>query len=466
MVVVSTRKERDSLGEKELPDDVYYGIQTQRAIENFPVSGIRVRSELIQAYVLVKKAAALANMKLGELDKEIGSAIVQAADEIMAGELADQFPLDVHQAGAGTSTNMNVNEVLANRALEILGKKRGDYQCLSPNDHVNKAQSTNDTYPTASQLAILFASKKLVQALIDLADAFYAKGDEFHDILKSGRTHLMDALPVTLGDEFRAYGTMIDRAAERIEQRREELRELPIGGTATGTGANSHPKYRETVLEELGELCEMRFLPARDAFESTQSRSLMVTFSGSMRELAIELIKIANDLRLLGSGPTTGLAEIQLPAVQPGSSIMPGKVNPVMAECLDMICFQVIGNDSAIALAAQAGQLELNVMSPLITYNALESVIMLSNFLPVFQKRCIEGITADEERCRSYIEMNPSLATFLVPKIGYLRAAQIAEEAQERKMPAVKVALEKGVITQKEADELFSMRHIIPTRRL
>ncbi|MFQ6039539.1 MAG: aspartate ammonia-lyase [Candidatus Poribacteria bacterium] len=450
------RIEKDSLGEMELPDEVYYGIQTARAIKNFPVSGIRERPEFVQAYLLVKKAAALANMELGVLDKKKGVAIIKAADEALAGKFDDQFPVDVFQAGAGTSFNMNVNEVLANRALEILGRQKGDYNFLSPNDHVNKAQSTNDTFPTASHIAIVAAADGLLTVLRNLARAFNQKGDEFISIPKSGRTHLMDALPVTLGDEFRAYGTAINRAAERIKQRRDDLLELPIGGTATGTGANAHPKYRKTVIAKLTGLCSLPFVQARDSFEALQSRSQLAAFSSALKELALELIRIANDLRLLGSGPTTGLAEIELPAVQPGSSIMPGKVNPVMAECLNMVAFQVIGNDTAVSFAAQAGQMELNVMTPAMTYNILQSTAILTNYIPVFRKRCIEGIRANENRCRSYLNMNPSLATLLSPKIGYLKAAELAKESMEKKIPVAELAVAKGIITDREAKDLFA----------
>jgi aspartate ammonia-lyase len=459
------RIEKDFLGSRKLPDETYYGIQTLRAVENFPVSGVRQGPEIIVSYACIKKAAAIANMKLGTLDEVRGKAIVRATGEIIDGKLADQFPIDIFQAGAGTSTNMNVNEVIANRALEILGRRRGDYAYLSPNDHVNLGQSTNDTFPSASHIAIASASKRLIKATYDLADTLDSKGKEFKNILKSGRTHLMDALPISLGDEFRAYGAAIERAAERIELRQGELRELPIGGTAVGTGANAHPKFRETVLQELSKLCRMSFIPPRDAFEAMQSRALMVAFSSSLKELSVELTRMANDLRLLNSGPTTGFSEIVLPAVQPGSSIMPGKVNPVMAECLNMIAFRVIANDSAVTMAAQAGQLELNVMTPIMTHSILESVNILSNFLPVFQKKCVEGIVVSRECCKDYLERNSSMATFLVPKIGYVKAAEVAKEAMRRRRPVVDIALERKLITKKEAKDLFDTEHLMPNRR-
>ena len=449
------RKERDSLGELELPDDVYYGIQTARAIRNFPVSGIRERPELIRAYVLLKKAVALSNMELGILDGERGKAIIKAADVVLTGDYDDQFRIDVFQAGAGTSFNMNVNEVLANLALEVLGRPKGDYEYISPNDHVNMAQSSNDTFPTASHIAVVTAADKLTGILDSLSAAFEAKAMEFMAIPKSGRTHLMDAMPLTLGNEFRAYAVAVDRATGRIRERRNDLLELPIGGTATGTGANTTNGYRDAVLEKLGQLTSLEFVHARDSFEALQSRSQLVAFSSALKELALELIRIANDLRLLNSGPTTGFGEIVLPSVQPGSSIMPGKVNPVMAECLNMVAFQVIGNDTAVALAAQAGQFELNVMTPVITYNILHSIEILGNDLPVFTGLCVTGIRADEARCRSYLDLNPSLATVLSPKIGYLKAAEIAKEATGRKISVRDLAVEKGLITADEAKDLF-----------
>jgi aspartate ammonia-lyase len=449
------RKERDFLGELEIPDEALYGIQTQRAVSNFPVSGIMERKELINAYVLVKTAAALVNMKLGVLNKKKGDAIVAAADEVLSGKHYDHFVVDVFQAGAGTSFNMNVNEVLANRALEILGKKRGEYEYLSPNDHVNRAQSTNDTFPSASHIAVVMVSGDLVNAIEELVVAFEKKGKEFSRIPKSGRTHLMDATPLTLGHEFKAYAASLKRAEKRIKQRRDDLLEIPLGSTAVGTGVNAHPDYRKEVIKELSELTSFAFKPAKDSFEGLQSRAQLAAFSGSLRELALELIRIANDLRLLGSGPTTGLSEISLPAVQPGSSIMPGKVNPVMAECLNMVAFQVIGNDTAVGLATQAGQMDLNVFTPVMIHNILESMAILTNYLPEFRSRCVEGITANEEVNRNYLEKNPSLATLLSPKIGHLAAAEIAKEALERGISVKEMALEKGVITEEEAKIIF-----------
>jgi aspartate ammonia-lyase len=455
------RIERDSLGEKEIPEDAYYGIQTVRAKENFPVSGYNERPEFIRAYALVKKAAAKANMELMVLDRPRGRAIVQAAEDILSGRFDDQFLVDFFQAGAGTSFHMNVNEVLANRALEILGKPRGMYDYLSPYDHVNAGQSTNDTFPTASHIAIIGMADDLLNILNDLAACFDKKGQDFAGMPKSGRTHLMDALPLSLGDEFRAYGVALTRAAGRVRQRRDDLLELAIGGTATGTGANSHPAFRNHVIHHLQRLTGLPVRAADDSFESLQSRSQMAAFSGALRELALELIRIANDLRLLSSGPTTGIAEITLPSVQPGSSIMAGKVNPVMAECLDMIAFQVVGNDTAVSLAAQAGQIDLNVMTPVMTSNILQSLALLNNFLPVFNSRCVAGITADGERLREYLLHNPMLATLLAPKIGYIKAAEIARESGQTKIPVPKLAVQKGILSEEEARRIFGFEFTV-----
>jgi aspartate ammonia-lyase len=449
------RKEKDSLGEMELPDEAIYGVQTKRAMDNFRASGIPARIGMVQAYVTVKKAAAMANMETGDLDEEIGIAIVTACDEVLEGRHRDQFPVDVFQAGAGTSFNMNVNEVLCNLALEITGRSKGDYGAISPNDHVNMSQSTNDTYPTASHIAILDKADELQRELEALASSLENKGIELMDVAKSGRTHLMDALPIRMGNEFRAYASAVRRAEGRIEQRMDDLLELSIGGSAVGTGANTGNGYRNLVIENLSVLCHRVFISARDPFEALQSRSQMLAFSSSLRELALELIRIANDLRLLNSGPTTGLAELTLPAVQPGSSMMPGKVNPVMAECLDMVCFQVVGNDATTVMAAQAGQLELNVMTPVMTYNILESLNLLVHFLPDFRTKCVEGITANRERCAASIAMNPILATLLSERVGYLRAAELVKESMETGISIPELAVKRKMLSRKEAKELF-----------
>jgi len=458
---MQTRKEIDPLGEREIPKDAYYGIQTLRATENFPVSGIKAPLPFITAYVLVKKAAAIANAQVGYLQPKIAEAIIQACDEVLSGKLLDQFVVDVFQAGAGTSFNMNVNEVLANRALEILGKQKGDYKTISPNDHVNMGQSTNDTFPTALHVSVLMALQPLLSALDALAEAFEELAKKNAHVLKSGRTHLQDAVPVTIGQEFGAYGSAVANACVELRKRQENLYSLALGGTATGTGANTHPKYKKLAIAELARLTGFPLKPAGNNFEALQSHRAMQSVSSGLKELALELIRIANDLRLLASGPTTGLNEITLPPVQPGSSIMPGKVNPVMAECLDMVAFQVVGNDAAVSLAVQAGQLDLNVMTPVIMYNMLFSIKILSNYLPVFTEKCVRGITVDEKRCEQYLEKNPSLATLLAPKIGYLEAAKIAKQAQAENRTVKEVAIEKGLLTLEELEKIFSRKNLL-----
>jgi aspartate ammonia-lyase len=458
---MTTRIEVDPLGEKAIPKEAYYGIQTARAVENFPVSGVKAPIQIIKAYVLIKKAAAAANMQVGWLDKKIGAAIVQACDEVLEGKLVDQFVVDVFQAGAGTSFNMNTNEVLANRALEILGKQKGDYKSVSPNDHVNMGQSTNDTYPTALHVSVLMALQPLFVALDGLSEAFGVLAKKNAHVLKSGRTHLQDAVPVTVGQEFSAYASVIANAAAELRRRQENLYSVALGGTATGTGANTHPEYKKRAVAELAKLTGFPLKPAGNNFEALQSHRAAQAVSSGLKELALELIRIANDLRLLASGPTTGLNEITLPPVQPGSSIMPGKVNPVMAECLDMVAYQVVGNDAAVGLAVQAGQMELNVMTPAIAYNMLFSIQILSNYLPVFTERCVKGITVDEKRCEQYLEKNPSLVTLLAPKIGYLEAAKIAKQAQAENRTVKEVALEKGVLSKAELERIFSRKNLL-----
>jgi len=449
------RTERDSLGEKRIPADAYYGIQTFRATENFPVSGKRMHPHFNRAYILVKKASAAAHMALGSLDKKRGRAIVRACDEALAGKFDGQWVVDVYQAGAGTSFNMNMNEVLANRALEILGKKRGDYAYLSPNDHVNRSQSTNDTFPTAIHVSILLMRKELLPALSGLASALGARGRAFSKIIKSARTHLQDAVPITLGQEFRAYQKAVEQAASQISDRSRLLEEVALGGTAAGTGLNTPPRYRETVVRNLGRMSGLPLKKASDPRKAMQSFLPVAAVSGALKDLALELIRIANDLRLLSSGPRTGLAEIVLPPVQPGSSIMPGKVNPVMAECLNMVGFQVMGNDLTVAMAVQGGQLDLNVMMPVMAYNVLDSMNILKNYLPVFADRCIRGISAGRDRCRHYFEQSVALATILNPRIGYLKAAEVAKESEERDMSIVDLVLEKGILSKEELDRIL-----------
>ncbi len=459
-----TRTEKDSIGEKEIPKEAYYGVQTQRALENFPVSGLTESLELIYSYVKLKKACAKANIECGKLEEEKGKYIINACNQILTGDYEDHFVVDIYQAGAGTSFNMNVNEVIANVALELMGESKGEYDKIHPNDHVNMSQSTNDTFPTASHIAIIESSGKLLADLESIANAFSSKGEEFIDIGKSGRTHLMDATPISLGDEFLAYASAIERAKERLKDSQQNLLELPIGGTATGRGANTPEGFRKSVIKELSDLLDRDFKPAKNSFELIHSRSQMADYSSCLKDLATEFIRIANDLRLLGSGPKTGIAEIELPEVQPGSSIMPGKVNPVMAECLNMICFQIVGRDSAVTLANQAGQMEMNVMVPLIAYNIIDSIEILHNYIPVFEKRCVRGIKANEEICKRNLEMTPALATLLSTEIGYLKASELAKEAMEKDMPIEELAREKEVLPEESLDKIFDPEEIIKNK--
>jgi len=462
---MKTRTERDSLGERRVPEEAYFGIQTLRATENFPVSGIMARPEFISAYAMVKKAAALANQDVRWLEPKIAEAIVAACDEILAGKLRDQFVVDDFQAGAGTSFNMNFNEVIANRALELMGRRKGEYSVVHPNDHVNMAQSTNDTYPTAMRLCILITAQPLLDNLNRLSKSFSKKGMEFERILKSGRTHLMDALPVTLGQEFKAYSVAIRKARDMFKESLKLLEEVPLGATAVGTGANTHPDYHKRVVRHLREITALNLKEAEDPREVLQSRLDFASVSSSLKSLALELIRISNDLRLMNSGPTTGWAEISLPATQPGSSIMPGKVNPVMAECMDMICFQIVGNDVSVSMAVQAGQMELNVMNPVIVHNILESMVLLNNYVPVFIEKCISGIEADEAKCRSYLEKNPSIATFLAPHIGYMKAAEVAKEALARDMSVRDLVIEKKILTREEVERIFDWEFLIGRKK-
>ena len=458
---METRREIDPLGEKAVPKHAYYGIQTLRALENFPVSGIKAPALFTKAYVLVKKAAALANLQVSWLNEETAKAIIQACDEVLEGKFLDQFMVDVFQAGAGTSFNMNVNEVLANRSLEILGKTKGDYKSVNPNDHVNMGQSTNDTFPTALHLSLLMALQPLINEIDNLAEAFEELSRKHHNTVKSGRTHLQDALPITIGDEFGAYASALRNACKQVKERQTLLCEVAIGGTATGTGANAHPQYKKIAIAEIAKMTGFPIIPARNTFEALQSARSAQAVSSALKELALELIRVANDLRLLSSGPTTGLSEIELPPVQPGSSIMPGKVNPVMAECLNMVAFQVVGNDLTVSLAVQAGQLELNVMTPVIMHNIHSSIQILTNYLPVFRKKCVEGIKVNKKRCEQYIDKNPSLATLLAPRIGYLEASKIAKQALEEGRSVKEIALEKKLLKAKEIEEIFSQKRAL-----
>ncbi len=456
--MTETRTERDSLGELQVPADAYYGIQTLRAVRNFPISGLNARPCYIDATVHIKRAAAIVNSGLGLLDRSKADAIVRACDEIIHGSLREWFVVDVYQAGAGTSHNMNANEVIANRAVEILGGKKGDYFLVNPNDHVNMAQSTNDVCPTAIRIATVVLAEKLLASLTSLERAFVEKAAEFDGTIKAGRTHLQDAVPVRLGQEFGAYANNIGKHRHWIDRAAAANRELGIGGTAAGTGLNADPAYRPRMVQELAKALSTDFYAADDYFEAMQSLRPVVAMSGAIRNLAQDLIRIANDLRLLSSGPKTGLSEISLPAVQPGSSIMPGKVNPVMAEMLDMVCFQVIGCDTTVLLAAQAGQLELNVMMPVAAFNLLHSLEILTNAIDVFVRLCVIGITADKERCKAYAEGSMSIVTALNPHVGYAKAAEVAKEYLVSGKSIRQIILEKGLLAAEQLDRIFDLR--------
>jgi aspartate ammonia-lyase len=455
------RIERDSMGERQIPETAYYGIQTLRAMENFPISGIKPLPTYVDACVLIKKATAIANGQLGCIPEDISRVIVQAADEVLKGNFRDQFVVDVYQAGAGTSHHMNVNEVLANRALEILGDEKGNYKRVSPNDHVNYGQSTNDVIPTAIRIGALLALEHtLYPALSDAVAALDNKADEFQDIVKSGRTHLQDAVPVRLGESFRAWAQILADHINRIERASEDLMALGLGGSAAGTGLNTHPQYCSQVAQILSELIGQPLKPASHLMAAMQSMAPFVNVSGSLRNLAQDCVKISHDLRLMDSGPKTGFKEIQLPPVQPGSSIMPGKYNPVMAEMTSMVCFQVMGYDNAIALAAQAGQLELNVMMPLIAYNLIHSIEILGNTVSALTKRCIEGITANRDRCLAYAEGSLALVTALNPHIGYLNAAAVAKESLETGKSLRQIVLERELMNPDDLAQVLDLEQM------
>ena len=456
---VNYRIEKDSMGERQIPNDAYYGIQTLRAIENFPISGIKPLATYIDACVLIKKATAIANGELGCITQEIANAIVQAADEVLNGAYRDQFVVDIYQAGAGTSHHMNVNEVLSNRALEILGDEKGNYQRVSPNDHVNYGQSTNDVIPTAIRIGSLLALEhSLYPALTDAIATLEQKGEEFQDIVKSGRTHLQDAVPVRLGEEFRAWAQILCEHQIRLERAAEDLYSLGLGGSAAGTGLNTHPQYRDRVAAILANLIGKPLKSAPHLMAAMQSMAPFVNVSGALRNLAQDCIKISHDLRLMDSGPKTGLKEIQLPPVQPGSSIMPGKYNPVMAEMTSMVCFQVMGYDTAIAFAAQAGQLELNVMMPLIAYNLIHSIEILGNTIDALSKNCLAGIIAKRDRCLAYAEGSLSLVTALNTHIGYLNAAAVAKESLLTGKSLRQIVLEKGLMTEEALAQVLDLK--------
>ncbi len=453
--MTATRKEKDSLGYFEVPVSAYYGVQTARAVENYPISGLRAHPLLIRAIAMVKLAAAEANREVGTVNARRADAIIQAAQEVIDGRWNDEFVIDVFQAGAGVSFHMNANEVIANRANEILGGELGEYAEVHPNDHVNYGQSTNDVFPTAMRVATLLALETLYPELDALAAAFAQKGTEFDGVMKAGRTHMQDAVPIRLGQEFAAYGVAIRKASEALRQAADSLRELGLGGTAVGTGLNTHPDYRVKAVANLARISGQALFPAEDLRWAMQSNACMAQVSGALRGLALEVIRISNDLRLLSSGPNTGFNEIHLPSLQPGSSIMPGKINPVMAELAAMVSFQVIGSDAAVALAVQAGQLELNVMMPAMAYNVLQSITILANTLGQFTERCVAGITANVEKCRQYAESTIALATALNPTIGYAKAAELVKESVASGSSIVELARKKNLLTEEQIAEIL-----------
>ncbi|MCR6111500.1 aspartate ammonia-lyase [Bacillus sp. A301a_S52] len=458
--MTAMRTERDLMGERQIPAHAYYGIQTVRAKENFPITGYPPHEELIKAFGYVKKAAAKANSQVGALNKTIAEVVMKAADEVIEGKFNDEFIVDSIQGGAGTSFNMNANEVIANRAIELLGGEKGDYLKVSPNTHVNMAQSTNDTFPTAIHIACLNLSHGLIHMLNELIETMTKKEDEFDHVIKMGRTHLQDAVPIRLGQEFGSYRRLLTRDLSRIKQSVDHLYEVNMGATAVGTGLNALPEYIEKVTKNLAEMTGMPFHRAENLVDATQNTDAYTQLSGAMKILAINLSKIANDLRLMSSGPRTGFNEINLPPRQAGSSIMPGKVNPVMCEVINQISFQVIGNDHTISLASEAGQLELNVMEPVLVFNLLQSFSILKNGIHVFKEFAVDGIEANIERCRDLVENSVGIITAINPHVGYETAARIAKEAITSRRPVRDICLEKGILTEEELNRILDPKEM------
>lgn len=457
------RIESDLLGELQVPVDAYYGVQTQRAINNYKISNTRMCDypEYVIAMACIKLAAAQTNKELGAIDGKIADAIVEACREIIGGKLHDQFPVDMMQGGAGTSVNMNANEVIANRALELMGHKKGEYQFCSPNDHVNCAQSTNDAYPSAFRYAFIRMNRNLVKALNDLIAAFQAKGEEFKDVIKMGRTQLQDAVPMTSGQEFHAYATNLGEEVLNIERNVNLLYEINMGGTAIGTGLNAKPGFAELCAKKLTELTGEKFIAAPDLVEATPDTGAYVSYSGALKRLAVKLSKICNDLRLMASGPRCGLKEINLPPMAPGSSIMPGKVNPVIPEVTNQVCFKVIGNDMTVSFAAEAGQLQLNVMEPVIAESIMESITWLTNAMNTLREKCIEGITVNKERCYEMVKNSIGIVTALNPIIGYKASTKVAKEALETNRSVYDIVLEHGILTKEQLDCALDPKNMI-----
>lgn len=450
------RIERDSFGPIELPDNVYYGAQTYRAKQNFQISGMKAHRYFVWAVAVIKRAAAQANQELGMIPADVADVIIQASEEIMGGKFGEQFIVDPFQAGAGTSHHMNVNEVIANRALEILGHPKGDDSKISPNNHVNFGQSTNDVIPTAIRLGAIRGATELIPSIKLLEDELYAKAKEYDHIVKSGRTHLQDAVPMRLGQEFGGMARAIQKCRLRVEHAMTGLYEIGLGGSAVGTGLNTHPNYRPLVAKYLTEITGFPLVPAKDFFEAMSSMGPAAELSGACRETATELGRISQDIRMLSSGPTTGLAEIRLPELQPGSSIMPGKVNPVIPEMVNMVCYQVMGLDTTVILAASGGQFQLNVMMPVIAHNLFWELTLLKTTCEHLAIKCIRGITADEDRCRQYLERNAQIATALNPVIGYLKAAEVVKEWGKTGRSIRDIVIEKGFLTQEEVEKILS----------
>ncbi|WP_332691083.1 aspartate ammonia-lyase [Halalkalibacter lacteus] len=454
------RTERDLIGEKQVPKEAYYGIQTVRAKENFPITGYPPHSELIRAFGYVKKAAAMANRDVGALRINIADAIIEAAEDIVNGKYQDQFIVDAIQGGAGTSFNMNANEVIANRAIELLGGQKGEYMRVSPNTHVNMAQSTNDAFPTAIHIAALRLADGLTEELNKLILAIKEKEKEFDNVLKMGRTHLQDAVPIRMGQEFGAYQRVLSRDLGRIKRSVGQLFEVNMGATAVGTGLNAKPEYIKKVAVYLSDITGYPFRTAEDLVDATQNTDAYTEVSSALKIMAINLSKMANDLRLMSSGPRTGLNEINLPSRQPGSSIMPGKVNPVMCEVVNQISFQVIGNDHTISLASEAGQLELNVMEPVLVFNLLQSFSILQNGISVFRKYAIEGLTANIDRCREMVERSVGIVTAINPHVGYEVATRVAKEAIQTNRPVREICLERGILSEEELNEILDPKEM------
>ena len=449
------RSDSDSLGSVKIPSDAFYGPFTARAIKQYNVTGQTAHPNLVKSFIMIKRSAAIANMKTNAISKKQGTVIVNVCDKILAGKYQDQFVVDMINSGAGTAFNMNTNEVIANIALKVLGKRQGQYQFLHPNDHVNMSQSSNDTYPTAMHMAILFSLKELLPIIDKLINALDKKAKKFSKYKKIGRTHLMDALPVTLGSEFASYVTSLSDARNQIAASQNHLQKIALGGTAVGTGANTPKGYRKSVMVELGKISKLSLQPQKDMQYALQSKFPIANSSSALKNFAIELGKISNDIRLMASGPVAGISEIGIPAVHAGSSIMPGKVNPSLAECMNMICFSIIGNDTTISFAANAGQFELNVMLPVMLKAFLDSTDMLTNFLPIFSANLIDGLTANQSKLRENIENSPVIVTLLTPKIGYLKSAELFKESLKTGKTIRELVISKKLLTNKEVNSLL-----------